>query len=106
MIVLPPMLGVEAITFVRDVLEHARAENYNPPTPFFPFTEASVRTIIDDISKKRELRPRVIMNGFNAVLQEADTKLERGEMEVISTDFARAALSQYVTLDSDSEMED
>ena len=105
-IVLPPMLAEEALTFVRDVLDHARAEDYNPPTPFFPFNEASARAIIDEVSKKRELRPRVIMNGFNAVLQEADTKLERGEMTVISSDFARATLSQYVTLDSDSDEED
>ena len=77
-----------------------------PRRLFFPFNEASARAIIDEVSKKRELRPRVIMNGFNAVLQEADTKLERGEMAVISSDFARATLSQYVTLDSDSDEED
>jgi hypothetical protein len=99
------MLADEALTFVRDVLDHARADDYNPPTPFFPFNEASVRAIIDDVGRKRELRPRVIMNGFNAVLQEADTKLERGEMDVISPEFARTTLSQYVTLDSDSDEE-
>jgi len=105
-IVLPPMLAEDALIFITDVLDHARAGDYNPSTPFFPFSEGSVRAVIEEVGKKSELRPRVIMHAFNAVLQEADTRLESGEMEVISPDFARKTLSQYVTLDSDPDEED
>jgi hypothetical protein len=101
-IVLPPMLADEAVEFVRDLLAHARYPDLKPPSPYYPFSKESCRAIITEIASKSQLRPRVIMHAFNAVLQEADGKLESRELAVITPDFAKRALAQYVTLDLDS----
>ncbi len=103
--ILPPMVGDEALGFVKDVLDQARACEFKPPSPYFPFTEDSCRTIIEEVSKKDELRPRVIMHAFNAVLEEADPKMEAKDIKVISSDFAKHALAQYVTLTSEAQEE-
>ena len=105
-ILLPPMLPEEALVFLRDVLAHARVPEFSHDSPYFPFTEASCKAIIVEVGKKDELRPRVIMNAFNAVLQEADPKMEAGEMKAISGDFATRVLAEYVTLRSDDQGEE
>ncbi len=102
-IILPPMLPDEALGFVRDVLAHARVEEGRRDSPYFPFTEESCRAIIAEAGKKGELRPRVIMHAFNAVLQEADPKIEVGEMRMVSGDFAKRVLAEYVALGADEE---
>ena len=104
--ILPPMLPEEALVFVRDVLAHARAPESSLDSTYFPFTEDSCRAIIAEVAKKDELRPRVLMHAFNAVLQEADPKIESRIMGVISPDFAKQTLAQYVTLASDGSEED
>jgi hypothetical protein len=38
------------------------------------------------------------MHAFNAVLQEADPKIEAGEMDTISPEFARRALADYIVI--------
>ena len=68
--VLPPMQTEDALKFVRDILLHFRASDNGEVDPYFPFSEKSSRTIIEDIQKNDELKPRAIMQSFNAVLQE------------------------------------
>lgn len=104
-IILPPMLAEEALLFVRELLTHARFPDTKPPSPYFPFTEETCKAIIAQIAISSELRPRVIMSAFNAVLQEADAKMESKQLTAISSDFAKQALAQYVTLGSDADDE-
>ncbi len=104
-IILPPMLPEEALVFVRDILAHARAPGFTHDSPYFPFTKEGCTAIISEVGKKDELRPRVIMHAFNAVLQEADPKIEARGMSAIASDFAKRVLTQYVTLGSDDKEE-
>jgi hypothetical protein len=43
------------------------------------------------------------MHAFNAVLQDADPKIESGEIESISPEFARHALAEYAVLSDNEE---
>jgi hypothetical protein len=99
--ILPPMLPEEASVFIREVLAHARGPESDRDNPYFPFSEETCRGIISEVSKKDELRPRVIMHAFSAVLQEADPRIEAGEIKTISVQFATQVLTEYVTLGSD-----
>lgn len=94
--VLPPMLSEEGLTFVRDLFAHYRTPEACERPPFSPFTEEACRFIVDDIQRMEELKPRAIMHAFNAVLQEADPLLETGEMQDIGIAFARRVLAEYV----------
>lgn len=98
--ILPPMLPDEALEFVRDVLAYSRGDESNSLDPYFPFTEQTCRTILEEIQQKEELRPRALMHAFNAVLQEADTKIEGGTIDTIRPQFARNCLAEYVILSS------
>jgi hypothetical protein len=94
---LPPLRTDEALVFVRDILTHLRTLEAYDADPFFPFTEETVRFIIDDIREREELKPRAIMHAFNAVLQEADPKIEGKEMNIISPEFASEVLAERVS---------
>jgi len=97
---LPSMLPDEALEFVRDVLAHCRAEEDRGKDAYFPFTEQACKAILEEIQQKDELRPRALMHAFNAVLQEAEPKIEAGEIDAIYPKFAQQCLAQYVTLSS------
>ena len=96
--VLPPMDTGDALKFVRDVLEHSRTPEYSHIDAYFPFTEETCRVIVDDISEHGELKPRAIMQAFDAVLQEADLQLERGKIQTVSPSLARGVLAELVEL--------
>ncbi|MCI0564575.1 MAG: ATP-binding protein [Nitrososphaera sp.] len=100
--ILPPMLPEEALGFIRDIFAQFRTPEFNHQLVYFPFTEQTCKIIIEEVSKKDELKPRAIMHAFNAVLQEADPKIEVKEFDVISPDFAKRVLAEYMVL-SDSE---
>lgn len=101
--ILPPMLPQEALGFVRDILTQLRVPELAQLSPYFPFSEEACKAIIDEVQKKDELKPRAIMHAFNAVLQEADPKIEANAMNVISPEFARQVLSAYIVLRDDEE---
>lgn len=94
--ILPPMQTKDALKFVKDVLAHSRPGEYANIDPYFPFSENTCRVIIEDIQEKDELKPRAIMQAFNAVLQEADAQIEAGEIEVVSPAFAQRVLAELV----------
>ena len=96
--VLPPMQTADALLFVKDVLAHSRRSEDVGIDPYFPFEESACRMIIEDIQKNDELKPRAIMQTFNAVLQEADPQIETKEMQVISPTFAKHVLNELVRL--------
>lgn len=96
--ILPPMDRNDALKFVRDVLQHSRPEEGPSPEQYFPFTEETCRTIIDDITDHGDLKPRAIMQAFDAILREADMDIETGRFTTISPAFARKILSELVDL--------
>ena len=98
-LVLPPMLPEEAIVFVKDVLQRFRPSDAPLSlNPCFPFTEESCEAIVEVIRRNEDLKPRSIMLAFNAVLQEAELLIEKGELSTISATFARNALQNYVPI--------
>ena len=101
--VLPPLSTMDAIQLVSDVLSHYRMEEVDAVDEFFPFTRETCKAIIEDLGKIAELRPRVIMHAFDAVLSYAEQKLEQREIRVISQAVAREALKDYVYLVGDED---
>ena len=96
--ILPPMQTTDALKFVRDVLAHARQPESTEMNPYFPFSEQTCRMIINDIEKNDELKPRAIMQAFNAVLLEAESKIEAKEIDVVSPELATMVLAELVQL--------
>ena len=101
--VLPPMRSDEALSFVKDVLHQFRPASFNGDALYFPFTQEAVQTILAEIAKTSELRPRAIMHAMSAVLEEADGPIERGQLTRVDRDFALRALSQRVPLPEEEE---
>ena len=88
----------DALKFVKDVLAHSRSNDDSDVDAYFPFTEETCRTIIEDIREHGELKPRAIMQAFDAVLREADFELESGNLQTVSPALARTVLSELVEL--------
>ena len=98
-LVLPPMQTTDALKFVRDILAQSRRPGNADIDPYFPFTENTCRLIIEDIQKHDELKPRAIMQAFNAVLQEVDPQIEAKETQVVSPQLAKKVLAELVKLE-------
>ena len=96
--ILPPMEVTDAMQFVADVLAHARAPEITDIDRYFPFSEATCFAIIEDIRQNDQLKPRAIMQAFNDVLLEADSKIEVGEIDVITPEFAKTVLAELVNV--------
>jgi len=96
-LVLPPLIAEEAMLFVENVLSNFRPDGFDKNI-YFPYTEGSVRRIIDIIRERAELKPRYIMQFFEAVLEEADTAIKHGQIKEISPAFAAQALEGRMTL--------
>lgn len=100
--IMPPLQRDEALLFVTDVLAHfrpARAEHSsNPVSPLFPFSKQACSQILDFVEHESELRPRFIMDAFNAVLEQADTELQAGRIDVVTATFAKNVLNQHVVV--------
>jgi hypothetical protein len=86
-----------AFNFVSDLLYEFRSDTENLPSPFFPFEQDAVKFIIYLIEKHSELKPRAIMQYFNAVLERAEMQIARGEMKMIDLEFAKKILLDYET---------
>lgn len=96
-LMLPPMVTEEGLEFVKDLLERFRMFHlHTDSNTYFPFTEESCLTILNDIQEGEDLKPRSIMLAFGAVLQEAEPLLEQGQITVISPEFATRVLREYV----------
>jgi hypothetical protein len=101
-LVLPPMLPAEGADFIADVLRAARGQYSIPPSPYFPFTEDGCDAILKDITKRGgELKPRAIMQACDAVLSEAASRLETGDLDAIGGDVATEILREYTGFDLD-----
>lgn len=94
--VLPPLRSDEALAFVKDALRQFRPVSFHEDAPYFPFTQEAVETILAEVAKTSELRPRAIMHAMSAVLEEADGAIEGGQIALAHRDFALRVLSQRV----------
>ena len=92
---LPPFQRTEAKGFVEDVLKHFRLAGSNA-SALYPFTAESCEAVFDYLEDNGNLRPRFVMDAFNAVLEKADPLIEEGRMCSISAAFA-TALSANMT---------
>jgi len=101
LLLLPPLTSEDAFKFVQDLLAHFRDTRSSISNDLFPFTEETTKEIIDIIIKKAELKPRSVMQFFDTVLREAEPQLERGEIEVITPDFAKDILKDRAFLDQE-----
>ena len=93
--IMPPLQRGEAVQFVKDVLANFRMPN-SDVAPLFPFSEQACNAILDFVEAKNELRPRFIMDAFNAVLEKADTDVEAGSIDVVTATFAKRVLEEHV----------
>jgi len=101
--ILPPLTSSEAFKFISDVLNNYRETSFNHPTLTFPFDKKAIETIIVILKSKTEIRPRTIMQACNAVLEEADLKIESGELEIITHDFVESVLKDRTFVDTELE---
>jgi hypothetical protein len=91
--ILPPLTSEEAGIFVRDLLQHFRA-GANASSNSFPFDEKSIRAGVAIVqSKVKELRPRVIMQAFNAILEVAEPLIQSGKISCIDENLVAKILS-------------
>jgi hypothetical protein len=100
---LPPLSDDEAREFVRDVLFHFRNPSEDRSDEFFPFTPKAVDKILQMIRERAQMKPRSIMQFFNAVLEEAEPRVEAGEMNIINDTFVIETLKDRVIVDDDEE---
>lgn len=101
---MPPLQRKSAIQFVADVLAHFRLETSDVPA-LFPFSEQACNAILDFVDARNELRPRFIMDAFNAVLEKAEIEIEAGSIETVTESFAKTALDQHVIVSHDPQDE-
>jgi hypothetical protein len=97
-ILLPPLRSDEALDFVRDVLKQFRTLEAHDAPSFFPFTEEACRCIIEEVGATAELKPRAIMQAFDAVLRETEPELQAGELEEITPAIAKRILRDFISL--------
>jgi len=92
---IPKMSSQDAYTFVSDLFFEFRPDPDKAPSAFFPFDEETVQYIIALVEQNSELKPRSLMQYFNAVLEAADMPLARKSIKSIDLDFARDLLTSY-----------
>ena len=98
--VMPPLQRGGAVRFVADVLAHFRSE-WSDAQPLFPFSEQACDAILRFVEARNELRPRFIMDAFNAVLERAELEIEDGTIDTVSAAFAEGVLEQHVIVSHD-----
>ena len=103
-ILLPPLNPAEGSEFIGDVIQHFRDKSDSQVDSCFPFTTDAVSVIVEQVREKagkKGLRPRKILQAFNAVLEEAETKIEDGTLSIINGSYARDILSERAFLETE-----
>jgi hypothetical protein len=107
-LLLPPLSMEEALTFIKDVLNHFRDPSTDMANEYFPFTHESASFIIkmiDDQAKTQKVhdqpKPRTIMSTFHMVLQEADPLIESNQVKIIDSVFISRLLEGITLLEKD-----
>lgn len=86
---IPKMNEQEALVFVSDLLFEFRPDKFISLDPFSPFTEEAVKYIILLIQQTAELKPRSLMQYFNAILERAEPQIEMGQQALIDVPFIK-----------------
>ena len=103
-LVLPPLQPEEALVFMKELLHNLRTvDAFDFPT-FFPFTEDTCRYVIGEVKSRMDLKPRTLMQAFDAILQVADPLIQHGELDTVNIDFAKRILAEHVSLTVPEEM--
>lgn len=91
---LPAMTSDDALAFVRDLLAAHRPAGW-AGGDWYPFGEQAALAVVQFLEKSSalQLKPRTVMQAFNAVLTEGDLALEDEEITEISAEFATSVLS-------------
>ena len=58
-------------------------------------TDAACKSVIERVGSDGELKPRALMQAFDAVLGAAEPLLQTGELQVIEPGFAQDVLQDY-----------
>jgi hypothetical protein len=91
-VVLPPLRTDEGVQFVQDLMTHFRAPGETAASTF-PFENGAVSEVLRTIQQKKvELKPRILMQCFHAVLEAAEDLIESGRLKSIRADFVREVL--------------
>ncbi|MCL0082438.1 hypothetical protein M1O14_01735 [Dehalococcoidia bacterium] len=98
---LPPLSRSDSYRFVQDVLHHFRDPYFPTSNSLFPFSENAIEAGIDEITRRTELKPRAIMHFFDAVLEEGDLLIEKGELSEINDAFVKQVLKDRVYLEQE-----
>ncbi len=93
---IPRMDGRDAFTFISDLLYEFRPDPEKVPSTFYPFEDEAVKYIIALIENTSELKPRSIMQYFNAVLEAADMPIALGQLKSIDLEFAKKILTATI----------
>lgn len=88
-----PMSKKEATDFVIDLLGQFRPSK-TTPDDYYPFSSEAIDDIINFTAKRGTLLPRSIMLSFDAVLDEAEGLIKKGELKRIDPNFALRVLAK------------
>ena len=92
---IPKMRGQDAFTFISDLFYEFRPDPDKATSTFYPFEDDAVKYIIALIEKTGDLKPRSIMQHFNAVLEAAEAQIAQGTLKSIDMAFAKKVLEGY-----------
>ena len=92
---IPKMDAQDAFTFISDLLHEFRPDPENIPSTFYPFEDEAVQYIISLVESNSDLKPRSLMQYFNAVLEAADVQIAQGVVKSIDLPFAKKVLTNY-----------
>ena len=103
---LPAMSEPDGALFVRDLLEAFRLPDYTGPESF-PFTEGAIATVVGALAARNLLKPRALMQAFDAVLAEFEADIEEGELDAIDETAALEKFEEVIgVLSSDTDVGD
>ncbi|MEX2128245.1 MAG: hypothetical protein WD871_08390 [Xanthobacteraceae bacterium] len=103
--ILPPFQPAEALQFLAEVLGHFRAPSSTADV-FFPFTKSACEYVIKYLAERTQLRPRIVMDAMNAVLEAGDALIEQGSLTHIDDKFAERVLKEYAILTNEESDEE
>jgi len=85
----------EAEEFIKELLEKFRPSGTKVPDPYFPFNIEAVRYILSDMLEKNvPPTPRKVMDFHEFVLHEGEDLIKKGEIKVITPEFAGKCLDK------------
>jgi len=97
---IPPLTKDNALIFILDLINHEDFRRQDAPSKFYPYTEKSIKRIIERIVEKGiDLLPRNIIKCFEHLTDEAQKeKREIIDIEFVDKFFNNKCLSEFCSL--------